>query len=210
VEKAVEIGITARMQNSGQSCIAAKRFIVHEKVSHEFLSLFAGKLKKLIYGNPLNEETRVGPLASIVQAETVDKQVKESVKMGAHIYCGGIRDKALYSPTVITDVVPGMPVFDEEVFGPVAPVTIATNDEEAVKLSNQSRFGLGVNLFTGNISRAKELAREFEDGAVFINSMVKSDPRLPFGGTKKSGYGRELGVHGIREFVNIKTVYIKA
>lgn len=209
VTKAVETGIVARMQNSGQSCIAAKRFIIHKKISEEFISLFSKKIQQLKTGDPMDENTMVGPLASVAQAESVERQVAESVKKGATIMCGGVRDNAFYSPTLLTGVKPGMPVFDEEVFGPVAPVIIAGDDNEAIKLSNQTKFGLGVNLFTEDIQKAKEMAKEFEEGAVFINAMVKSDPRLPFGGIKKSGYGRELGLHGIREFVNVKTVYIK-
>jgi len=209
LEKAAEVGIIARMHNSGQSCIAAKRFIVHEKVGEKFIALFTQRLKRLKYGDPMNEETAIGPLASVSQAKTVEQQVRASVEMGARLVEGGYPENALYPPTLLTDVQPGMPVFDEEVFGPVAPFITARNTDEAVKLANQSKFGLGVNLFTADISKAKELAHEFDDGAVFINAMVKSDPRLPFGGTKKSGYGRELAIHGIREFVNIKTVFIK-
>jgi succinate-semialdehyde dehydrogenase/glutarate-semialdehyde dehydrogenase len=208
IEKAVETGIHARMQNAGQSCIAAKRFIVDKKISEEFITLFSKKVKNLKYGDPLKQETAIGPLCSIEQAKTVEKQVRTSIEMGAQLITGGYPDNALYPPTLLSDVRPGMPVFDEEVFGPVAPVITARNTEEAVSLANQSRFGLGVNLFTSNIAMAKELAHEFDDGAVFINSMVKSDPRLPFGGTKNSGYGRELAVQGIREFVNVKTVYV--
>lgn len=208
INKAVDTGVLARMQNSGQSCIAAKRFIVDKRISENFIRLFMEKIKNLKTGNPMEENTKVGPLASIAQAEAVEKQVISSVEMGAKILVGGKRHDAVYSPTLLSDVKPGMPVFDEEVFGPVAPVIIAGNEKEAVTLSNMSRFGLGVNLFTSNIEKAKELAKEFDDGAVFINSMVKSDPRLPFGGTKKSGYGRELSLHGIREFVNVKTIYI--
>jgi succinate-semialdehyde dehydrogenase/glutarate-semialdehyde dehydrogenase len=209
IEKAVETGITSRMQNAGQSCIAAKRFIVDEKVSERFIALFREKVKNLKYGDPMKDETSVGPLCSIEQAKAVEKQVRASVEMGAQIVEGGYPQNALYPPTLVVDVRPGMPLFDEEVFGPVAPVIIAKDVNEAVRLSNNTRFGLGVNLFTNNIEKAKELAHDFEDGAVFVNAMVKSDPRLPFGGTKKSGYGRELGAHGIREFVNMKTVFIR-
>ncbi|TAL72536.1 MAG: NAD-dependent succinate-semialdehyde dehydrogenase [Bacteroidetes bacterium] len=209
MEKAVEIGIKARMQNAGQSCIAAKRFIVHEKVSEKFIALFKEKLEILHPGDPTKEETKLGPLATIQQAETVEKQVKVSVDMGAKVIAGGIRENAFFQPTLLTGVRPGMPVFDEEVFGPVAPVIIAKDTAEAVALANHTKFGLGVSIFTNDLKKARDLVHEFNDGAVFINALVKSDPRLPFGGTKHSGYGRELSVHGIREFVNIKTVYIK-
>jgi succinate-semialdehyde dehydrogenase/glutarate-semialdehyde dehydrogenase len=209
IQKAVETGIKARMQNAGQSCIAAKRFIIHEKVSDKFIDLFLEGVKTLKTGDPAKENTDLGPLASIQQAEKVEQQVSRSVEMGARLIEGGIRDKAFYQPTVLTDVRPGMPVFDEEVFGPVAPVIIAKDTADAIALANQTNFGLGVSLFTNDMEKACKLAHEFHDGAVFINSLVKSDPRLPFGGTKHSGYGRELAVQGIREFVNIKTVFIK-
>jgi succinate-semialdehyde dehydrogenase / glutarate-semialdehyde dehydrogenase len=209
VEKAVETGIKARMQNAGQSCIAAKRFIVHEKVSDRFIGLFKEKMIKLKQGDPMEEGTDLGPLASINQSEKVAEQVRISVEMGARMIVGGKRHKAFFPPVLLTDVKPGMPVFDEEVFGPVAPVIIAKNTAEAVSLANQTNFGLGVSIFTNDIKNARHLIHEFSDGAVFINDLVKSDPRLPFGGTKHSGYGRELSKQGIREFVNIKTVYIK-
>lgn len=209
VEKAVEIGIKSRMQNAGQSCIAAKRFIVHEKISERFIDLFREGLKKLKQGDPMAEETDLGPLASISQAEWVAEQVRISVEMGARMIAGGKPHKAFYTPALLTDVRAGMPVFDEEVFGPVAPVIIAGNTAEAVSLANQTNFGLGVSLFTNDLERAEKLVYEFNDGAVFINDLVKSDPRLPFGGTKHSGFGRELSIQGIREFVNVKTVYIK-
>ena len=209
LEKAVETGIKARMQNAGQSCIAAKRFIVHEKISERFIDLFVEGLKKLKQGDPMAEGTDLGPLASISQAEWVAEQVKISIDMGARMIVGGKPHKALYPPELLTDVKPGMPVFDEEVFGPVAPVIIAGNTAEAVSLANQTRFGLGVSLFTNDLEKAEKLVHEFNDGAVFINDLVKSDPRLPFGGTNHSGFGRELSIQGVREFVNVKTVYIK-
>jgi succinate-semialdehyde dehydrogenase/glutarate-semialdehyde dehydrogenase len=208
IEKAVAIGVKARMQNAGQSCIAAKRFIIHEKVSEKFIALFAEALNTINTGDPAKEDTDLGPLAGIKQAETVEEQVKLSVEMGARVIAGGIRDKAFYLPTLLADVRPGMPVFDEEVFGPVAPVIIAKDTPEAIRLANNTKFGLGVSLFTSDLKKALDLVPEFHDGAVFINSMVKSDPRLPFGGTKHSGFGRELAIQGIREFVNIKTVFI--
>ena len=208
IGKAVEIGIKARMMNAGQSCIAAKRFIVEESISEKFISLFKEGIKKLVIGDPLKEETNLGPLATILQAETVREQVRKSVEMGARIIAGGNPDKTFFPPTIVVDVRPGMPLFDEEVFGPVAPVTVAKDTSDAITLANQTSFGLGVSLFTNDLEKAKEMVPEFHDGAVFINALVKSDPRLPFGGTKRSGYGRELAIQGIREFVNIKTVYI--
>jgi len=209
LEKAVEIGVKARMQNAGQSCIAAKRFIIHEKIAEQFISLFNKKLQSLRTGDPAVMDTDIGPLASIQQAENVSKQVSRSVEMGARIITGGYPEGAFYPPTLLTDVRPGMPVFDEEVFGPVAPVIIARDAMEAAALSNRTNFGLGVSLFTNDFEKAKDLIPEFNEGSVFINALVKSDPRLPFGGIKRSGYGRELSKQGIREFVNVKTVYIK-
>ncbi len=208
IEKAVETGIKARMQNAGQSCIAAKRFILHAKIAEQFTAKYVQKAMALKFGNPLSPETDLGPLSSIQQAETVEKQVRESVNMGAKILFGGYPDKALYPPTVVKNVKPDMPLFNEEVFGPVAAIIECKSAEEAVELSNRSRFGLGVSLFTNDAEKAKKLVPLCEDGAVFINAMVKSDPRLPFGGNKYSGYGRELADEGIREFVNVKTVYI--
>lgn len=207
--KAVETGIKARFQNAGQSCIAAKRFIPVRKISDEFINLFLREVQKLKSGNPADEETDIGPLASIQQAEIVEDQVRKSVKEGAKILLGGIRDKAFFAPSVIADVKPGMPLFDEEVFGPVAPFTVADNCDEAIKLACQTKFGLGVSLFTSDLNKAEKLCHEFHDGAVFINGLVKSDPRLPFGGTRRSGFGRELSVQGIREFVNIKSVWLR-
>lgn len=209
LDKAAEIGAQARLQNGGQSCIAAKRFIVLEKVADEFIEKFKNELEKYEVGDPMDKKTKMGPLSSIDQAETVKKQVQKSVEMGAEIIMGESPEKAVYPATLVKNVEPGMPLFDEEVFGPVAPIILAKDEEEAIELSNNSTFGLGVSLFTNDLEKAQKLIPEFDDGAVFVNALVKSDPRLPFGGTKRSGYGRELSVNGIREFVNIKTVYIE-
>jgi succinate-semialdehyde dehydrogenase / glutarate-semialdehyde dehydrogenase len=209
IEKAAEIGVRARMMNAGQSCIAAKRFIVQRNISDKFLERFKYYLDKLKQGDPADYETNIGPLASVQQAMAVEDQVNRSVKLGARIFTGGRRTEAFYSPSILLDVHPGMPVFDEEVFGPVAPVSIARDISEALALARTTKFGLGVSLFTDDLEKAGKIAADFKDGAVFINDLVKSDPRLPFGGTGRSGYGRELSVHGIREFVNVKTVYAK-
>ena len=209
LENAAETAVKARMMNAGQSCIAAKRFIVQESISDKFIVLFRDKIKKLLIGDPSNEETDIGPLATVKQAEQVEYQVQTSIEMGAKLILGGKRNAAFYPPALLVDVKPGMPVFDEEVFGPVAPVIVARNAAEAVALASQTRFGLGVTIFSNDLVKAHKLAEEFKDGAVFVNELVKSDPRLPFGGTGKSGYGRELAIHGIREFVNVKTIYIK-
>ncbi len=207
VGKAVDIGIKARMQNAGQSCIAAKRFVLQSSIAEEFISLFRQGIEKLRQGNPMEDNTDIGPLASVKQAETLEAQVSRSVDSGAKIITGGTRKNAFYTPTLVTNVKRGMPLFEEEVFGPVAPVIIFNNTDEAVELVNSSEFGLGVSLFTSDISQAEKLSHEFSDGAVFINALVKSDPRLPFGGTKNSGYGRELSIQGIKEFVNAKTIF---
>ena len=209
LEKAVPIAITARMQNAGQSCIAAKRFFVHESLFDTFITRFKEGVEKMKLGDPMLEDTEMGPLARIDLAEDIEKQVNKSVAMGAKVVTGGKRKDAFYEPTVLIDVTTDMPVFNEEVFGPAVPVLSFKTFEEAVELSNKSNFGLGVSVFTEDIETLKSKIYLFEEGAVFINAMVKSDPALPFGGVKKSGYGRELAKNGIKEFVNVKTVYIK-
>jgi succinate-semialdehyde dehydrogenase/glutarate-semialdehyde dehydrogenase len=209
IEQAASTGVKARMLNGGQSCIAAKRFILHKSISERFIRLFLENMAALKTGDPSDFETQLGPLASENQAKIVEKQVNDSVAMGAVLVAGGERRDAYYSPTLLTGVRPGMPVFEEEVFGPVAPMIIAEDTDEAVNLANNTGYGLGVTLCTRNVAKAQMMAGEFRDGAFFINELVKSDPRLPFGGTGRSGYGRELSSHGIREFVNVKTVYVK-
>lgn len=209
LDDAVRTGIQARYQNAGQSCIAAKRFILEKEISESYISKYIEELKIMKTGDPSHEDTEMGPLCDIRQAGLVDEQIKKSITMGAVIEYGGEHEGAFFAPTVVRDVTPGMPLFDEEVFGPVTPFTIAADENEAIKLAGTTMFGLGVSLFTKNISRARELVSEFHDGSVFINGLVKSDPRLPFGGTRNSGYGRELSSQGIREFVNVKTVWIK-
>jgi succinate-semialdehyde dehydrogenase/glutarate-semialdehyde dehydrogenase len=209
IDKSVDIGVQARMMNGGQSCIAAKRFILHKDIAEEYISKFEAKVNTLKIGNPLDESTDMGPLASIAQAISVEDQVNRSVDMGARLLKGGRRLDAFYYPTLLTNVKPGMPVFDEEVFGPVAPFILFDKIEEAIELANSSKYGLGVTICTNNLKEAEKLIPFIDDGAVFINELVKSDPRLPFGGTKRSGYGRELAINGIHEFVNIKTVYIR-
>jgi len=208
IKKSVEICVEARFQNTGQSCIAGKRLLLQESIADEFLELFSKKVRELISGDPRNEETYIGVLAREDLAEDLEKQVIESVKQGAKIYLGGKRNGTYYEPTIITDVSREMTVFKEETFGPVISVTKFKDENEAIDLVNSSDFGLGVSLFTEDIEFAEKISPQFDDGAVFINDLVKSDPRLAFGGTKISGYGRELSIHGIREFVNMKTVYI--
>lgn len=209
IDDAVETAVNARMQNTGQSCIAAKRFIVHESLYDTFVDKYKAKVSDLVSGDPMNEDTYIGPLARVDLAEDLEKQVDKSVQMGAKVIIGGKRNNAFYEPTIITNITKDMPVFKEEVFGPVAPVISFKTFEEAVEISNDTEFGLGVTVFTEDIKGIKEKLHLFDEGAVFINALVKSDPALPFGGVKKSGYGRELAENGIKEFVNVKTVYIK-
>lgn len=209
IDKAVDVAVKARFQNTGQSCIAAKRFLVHEAVYDEFLDKFTAKVKLLKSGNPLDKETDIGPLARVDLAGDIEKQVNDSVMMGAKVIIGGKRKDAFYEPTIITNVTTDMPVFKEEVFGPVAVVMPFKTFEEAVELSNGTEFGLGVSIFTEDVDGIQNKLNLFEEGAVFINAMVKSDPALPFGGVKKSGYGRELAENGLKEFVNVKTVFIQ-
>lgn len=208
LEKAVATAVNARMQNAGQSCIAAKRFLVHENIAEEFIDKFKVAIKNLKTGNPLDKETQIGSLARVDLAEELEVQVQKSIEMGAKLIVGGNRKDAFYEPTILTHVITEMPVFNEETFGPVAAIITFKTIEEAIELSNQSKFGLGVSIFTQNIDFIKTKISVFNEGAVFINEMVKSDPRLPFGGIKKSGYGRELAEDGIKEFVNVKTVVI--
>lgn len=209
IDATIPIAVNARMQNTGQSCIAAKRYLVHKSVYAEFTDKFIKAIKELKTGNPLNDDTDIGPLARVDLAEDIEKQVDKSVAMGAKIETGGKRKDAFYEPTVLTGVTTDMPVFAEEVFGPVAAVMQFESFDEAVELSNKTMFGLGVSVFTKDIEGIKKKVSLFEEGAVFVNAMVKSDPALPFGGIKKSGFGRELSEEGLKEFVNVKTVYIK-
>ncbi|MBE3562037.1 MAG: NAD-dependent succinate-semialdehyde dehydrogenase [Ktedonobacteraceae bacterium] len=211
LEQAVQVAVTARFQNNGQSCIAAKRYIVVEAVAEEFERRFVEAAAKLRMGDPLARETQIGPLARGDLRDALDRQVQASAKMGAHILLGGkpVAGRGyFYEPTILAAVTPEMPVFREETFGPAAALIHARDAEHALELANDSTFGLGSNLWTRDIERARALARRIESGAVFINGMTASDPRLPFGGIKHSGYGRELASFGIREFVNIQTVWI--
>ena len=209
LDKHIDTMVKARMQNTGQSCIAAKRFIVSEKIYDQFLSRFKEEVSKLNSGNPEDSDTFIGVMAREDLAEELEQQVNKSIDLGAKIILGNKRNKAYYEPTIITDVTEDMPVFKEETFGPVAAVIKAKDNEDAIKLAANSRFGLGTMIFTENTDNIYNYIGDIPDGALFINDMVKSDPRLPFGGTKASGYGRELSKEGILEFVNKKTVYIK-
>ena len=211
LEKAVETGVQARMQNNAQSCIAAKRFIVEESVLKAFTERFVDEMEKLTIGDPMDEATDVGPMARGDLRDEVHEQVQRSLEDGARLLTGGEkldRTGYYYRPTVLADVRPGMVAFEEEIFGPVASVIAARDADHAVELANQSPFGLGGAVFTEDRARGESVALRLDVGCAFVNGMVKSDPRLPFGGVKASGYGRELSHFGLREFVNVKTVWI--
>src|SRR5262247_277037 len=211
LKTAAKVAADARLINSGQSCIAAKRFIVVEPVREQFVAMFAAELRARRMGDPLARDTEVGPQARIDLRADLHRQVEESLKRGARCLVGGkipAGPGAFYPPTLLEAVDRGMPAFDEETFGPVAAVIRAKDESDAIRLANDSAFGLGAALWTKDLARADRLAAEIEAGAVFVNGLVKSDPRLPFGGIKRSGYGRELSEFGIREFVNIKSVWI--
>lgn len=211
LEQAAQWAVKARFQNAGQSCIAAKRFIVEGPVYDAFVAAFVAEAKKLKVGDPFDRATTVGPLARGDLREDLARQIDASVKAGAYVALGGKSMPGagfFFEPTILVDVADGMPVFMEETFGPAAAVIRALDVDDAVALANDSKYGLGGNLWTRDVARAKGLAARLESGGVFINGMTASDPRLPFGGVKHSGYGRELSVFGIREFTNIQTVWI--
>lgn len=211
IEAAAAMAVKARFINVGQSCINAKRFIVEEAVADRFADAFCAGVAQLKVGDPEARDTNIGPMARTNLRDTLHDQVERSVQAGAVLRAGGTPvpgPGAFYPPTVLDHVVPPMAAACEETFGPVAAILRVKDAEAAIALANDTEFGLGAALWTGDVERGKGLARQIEAGAVFINGMTASDPRLPFGGIKKSGYGRELGVYGIREFVNIKTVWI--
>lgn len=212
IEKAAKVGAAARLQNCGQSCIAAKRFIVEESVYEKFQEIFKSEFTTFIPGDPMDEATKIGPLASESARQDIEKQVRESVEKGAKVLVGGNKiERAgyFYEPTILTEVKQGMPAYEDELFGPVAPVIKVKDEAEAIQVANDTPFGLGSSVWSGDAEQIKRIIPQIEAGAVFVNSMVKSDPRMPFGGTKRSGYGRELSYYGLREFVNVKTVSIE-
>jgi len=209
LDAAVDTGFKARFLNSGQSCIAGKRFMIADELYDAYIEKFKAKVEGLNFADPISGDANIGPLARVDLAEGIERQVDASIAQGAVLVLGGKRDGAKYTPTILRDVTPEMPAFGEETFGPVAPFIRIKNLDEAIELSNRSAFGLGVTVCTGNAEAVLARVNEFEEGAVFINELVKSDPRLPFGGIKKSGYGRELAADGIHEFVNAKTIYVK-
>ncbi len=209
--RAAAAAAEARLQNSGQSCIAAKRFIVVERVATRFLEHLTSEMQARRVGDPLDPTTQVGPQARLDLRANLHRQVEESVARGAQLVLGGRLPKgrgAFYPPTVLVAVEPGMPAFDEETFGPVAAVVRARDEADALRIANASPYGLGASVWTADAARGERLAQDVEAGSVFVNGIVKSDPRLPFGGVKRSGYGRELSEYGLREFVNIKTVWV--
>ncbi len=209
IDQAVKTAVSARMLNCGQSCIAAKRFILLEGIYDEFVSKFTKAVKELKTGDTMDDATQLGTLARKDLADQLNNQIKKSVEQGAVILAGGNQRDCFHEPTILGNVKPGMPAFDEETFGPLAAIIRARDIEEAFELSEKSKYGLGTTVFTGNTAKAIEYAHRVSDGAYFINELVKSDPRLPFGGTKRSGYGRELAKDGMLEFVNRKVVYVK-
>jgi succinate-semialdehyde dehydrogenase/glutarate-semialdehyde dehydrogenase len=218
LEEAVSTAVRARTINNGQSCIAAKRFIVHEQIYDEFEKRFVEAMKQLQVGDPMNESTDIGPLATEQILKDLEEQVKVSVAAGAKILTGGARANLpgdfargnFYEPTVLVDIPKDSPAYADEIFGPVASLFRVRTVDEAIELANATTFGLGSAAWTNDPKERKRFIDEIEAGSVFINGMVASDPRLPFGGVKNSGYGRELSYFGIREFVNIKTVWIRA
>ena len=212
LELAVSTAVTARVMNCGQTCIAAKRFIIEEAIADQFIEKFVEKFRALKVGDPMQPDTDVGPLATPQILKELDLQVKASVDVGAKVLVGGYRlntDGNFYAPTILADIPLGAPPYQEEFFGPVASVFRVKNLAEAIALANSTSFGLGASVWTNDQQEIEQAIEQVEAGAVFVNGMVKSDPRIPFGGIKRSGYGRELGVEGIREFVNIKTIWIR-
>jgi succinate-semialdehyde dehydrogenase/glutarate-semialdehyde dehydrogenase len=212
LEQAVNVGIASRFLNCGQSCIAAKRLILVESIAEAFIEQFRHKAHALRLGDPTREDTQIGPMARADLRDQLHKQVTDSVTAGATFALHGgpaAGPGFFYEPTVLDHVRPGMRAYEEELFGPVAIVIRARDEEDAVRIANDNRYGLGATVFTRDVRKGERLARRLQSGSSFVNGVVKSDPRLPFGGIKASGYGRELSVHGIREFVNAKTIWIK-
>lgn len=212
LEAAASVGCTARMQNNGQSCIAAKRFIVEAAVADDFTERLIREVEALEIGDPMDSMTDIGPIARSDLQNEIHDQVERAVEEGALAAVGGHpieREGYYYAPTILTDVEPGTVAFEEEIFGPVASVVVADDADHALTLANDTRFGLGGSIFTEDRNKGERMARQLEVGCAFVNEMTKSDPRMPFGGIKDSGYGRELSQHGIREFVNAKTVWIE-
>ena len=212
MDEAVATAVKARILNNGQSCINAKRFIVHESIAEEFQKRFVRTMENVKVGDPFDEKTDLGPLSTESGVKDIEDQVERSVKSGARLLTGGKkldRPGFFYAPTVMVDIPKGSPAYCEEFFGPVANVFRAKNIDDAIRIANDTRFGLGSSVWTSDPEERERFINDIESGMVFVNRMVASDPRLPFGGVKWSGYGRELGVHGVREFTDIKTVWIQ-
>ena len=210
VEAAAQQAVHARFANAGQACISAKRFIVARQVAEEFEEYFVTAVAALRVGDPFDPRTDVGPMARPDLVATLERQIEESVAGGARIAIGGARLPTpgyFFSPTIIADVTPDLPVFREETFGPVAAITTASDDDEAIHLANMTPYGLGVSVWTRDLDRGLRVGRRIQSGSLFVNAIVSSDPRLPFGGTKRSGYGRELAAEGLREFANVRSVW---
>ncbi|TDL90796.1 NAD-dependent succinate-semialdehyde dehydrogenase [Meridianimarinicoccus aquatilis] len=212
IETAVKFSVMGRLYNNGETCVSAKRFVVTDKVYDAFISAFVDQMTAIKMGDPTMDDTKLGPLSSEDQFATVKKQVDQSVAKGAKALCGGTapdRTGAYYPATVLADVVPGMPAYDDEIFGPVAAVIRAKDDEDAMRIANDSRYGLGGGIFCKDEERALKLARDhFDTGMIRINSFGAADPNMPFGGIKDSGYGREHGGFGMKEFVNVKAIFL--
>lgn len=212
IDLAVKAAIEARFQNAGQVCLAAKRFIVERPIAEEFTRKFVAAARQIKVGDPLDPSTTMGPMARADLRDELHRQVQRTLDAGATLLLGGKKIEGIgnfYEPTVLANVAPGMAVFDEETFGPVAPITIADDVEQAIELANASDYGLGGSLWTGDVARAQRIARRLETGGVFINGFSASNPRIPVGGVKKSGYGRELSHFGLREFTNAQAVWAK-
>ncbi len=206
MKAAVSVALQSRMLNAGQSCIGAKRFIIVDEAVQDFMHEFLVQLKTLRQGDPFDKDTTTGPMARPDLVNTLENQMHRSVKMGAKLEWGGEANGCNFKPALLLNVKEGMPAFDEETFGPLAALIAAKDESEAIQFANDSRYGLAGSVWTKDLDKGIAIARQMETGAVFINALVKSDPRLPFGGIKKSGYGRELGRHGILEFINAKTI----
>jgi succinate-semialdehyde dehydrogenase len=212
IDLAVQAAITARFQNAGQVCLAAKRFILERPIAEAFTRKFVAAVKEIKVGDPRDPSNVIGPMARADLRDELHRQVERTIAAGAVLATGGYKidgPGSFYAPTVLTDVQPGMAAFDEETFGPVAAITIADNVEHAITLANTSDYGLGGSLWTANVAQAQRLARRLETGGVFINGFSASNPRIPVGGVKKSGYGRELSHFGLREFTNAQAVWAK-
>lgn len=207
--EAAKTAVKARMQNAGQSCIAAKRWIVEKQVAEDFIQQVQSIITSLRQGDPFLPDTDTGPMARTDLADEITRQMEQSIAKGAQLLAGGEQEGCNFTPALLTGVQPGMSAFDDETFGPLAAVITANDEAGAIRLANQTPFGLGASLWTKDLEKAARLATLIDSGNVFVNAMVRSDARLPFGGVKQSGYGRELSVEGVHEFLNIKTVYIQ-